>query len=489
MKLESLLNHPPEEAIALLKSKGYRISFDWREVWKQAHQDAFTVAKAMSMDVLEDIRAEVTLAMEEGIPLAEFQARLAPRLQARGWWGKREVTDPKSGKKKDAWLGTPWRLNTIYQTNLQTHYQCGRFRRMTRPALKNQKPYWQYIAVMDGSTRAAHRALHGKILRVDDRLWQTHYPPNGYNCRCTVRALSEADLKDAGLEVAAEPDGTVRHTFGPGEVETGEDLLKNAAIAEVPGQGWDHHPCEGWTPEEGRVADATTKAAAPVVRAMDAARETAEKRAEQARQEKLKALVEVRGKTRPPQAFADLVSEMVAALPNAAQNLLLDRGVQFVLGRTLPTIYPFLKNRRPPGYPKGTTASWAGGLYMPDAEEIALASHPAGRTPVEWLKSRNTLHHEVGHAVDFAARDAGGIGATHPDFIAAHKRDARRMSRAQRAEYAYYLQEGERGYAECFAETFSEVVKGVDRAQWERTRPPITEAFENVARLMREVYG
>lgn len=37
----------PEAAVRFLKNKGYKIGFNWTDVWKREHQIAFTVAKAM----------------------------------------------------------------------------------------------------------------------------------------------------------------------------------------------------------------------------------------------------------------------------------------------------------------------------------------------------------------------------------------------------------------------------------------------------------
>jgi len=198
MDISFLLNKKPEEIINWFKSKGYKISWDWWEVWQEAHAKAFTVAKVMKMDILQDIREMVTEAMEKGIPFSQFKKELEPRLKAKGWWGRSFEVD-EDGNIRKVWLGTPWRLKTIFQTNLQTAYMAGRYKSMLENV--DKRPYWQYVAVLDAKTRPSHRILHGKVFRWDDPFWDTHFPPNGFNCRCRVRALSEKNIKDRNLKV------------------------------------------------------------------------------------------------------------------------------------------------------------------------------------------------------------------------------------------------------------------------------------------------
>ena len=59
-------------------------------------------------------------------------------------------------------------------------------------------PYWQYIAILDNRTRPHHRAINGVIKAADDAFWQSNYPPNGFNCRCTVRALTADAAQSRG---------------------------------------------------------------------------------------------------------------------------------------------------------------------------------------------------------------------------------------------------------------------------------------------------
>lgn len=247
--IEFDLKRPPEEAVRLIESKTNRPSYSWREVWKDAHQRSFTVAKAMESDILDDIRAMVEKAVKSGITLKQFQDELEPKLRAKGWWGRSVMVNPMTGMPESVTLGTPWRLKTIYRTNLQTAYQCGRYQRMTAPSEKIYRPLWQYLAVMDGRTRPSHAAMNGKIFKADDPIWgQGLYPPRGFNCRCTVRALTEKQIETAGLTERIADDGTIRYDFGKGKVEVGKDALLKTKNS-IADDGWDYHPCEGWTPE------------------------------------------------------------------------------------------------------------------------------------------------------------------------------------------------------------------------------------------------
>lgn len=44
----------------------------------------------------------------------------------------------------------------------------------------------QYRTAADGKVRPEHAALHNVTLPMSDPFWEEYYPPNGWNCRCTV---------------------------------------------------------------------------------------------------------------------------------------------------------------------------------------------------------------------------------------------------------------------------------------------------------------
>lgn len=202
---------PPEEAVKWFREKGYALTFDWRDMMREQHARAFTVAKATHLDLLADIREAVDKAIAGGGTLGEFTKTLKPTLQKKGWWGEKEVDEldvdgKPTGETKLVQLGSPHRLRTIYETNLRQAQAAGRWERFQRT--KVARPYARYVCLLDGSERAEHRAWHGIVLPLDDAWWSTHAPPNGWGCRCKMQQLSDRDLERYGykLSEAAPPD-------------------------------------------------------------------------------------------------------------------------------------------------------------------------------------------------------------------------------------------------------------------------------------------
>lgn len=194
---------PPQEAIDYFRAKGFKIGFDYRDVWQQEHQNAFTVAKAMELDLLADIRAAVDTALAEGTTLKTFIDTLRPNLARRGWWGTQQVVDPKTNQKVLAQLGSPRRLKVIYDTNLRTAHAEGQWQRIQ--TVKKALPYLMYDHTPSPYERPEHVAWDGLVLPVDDPWWQRHLPVKAWGCKCRVIQLGERQLKRMGKSVDEAP--------------------------------------------------------------------------------------------------------------------------------------------------------------------------------------------------------------------------------------------------------------------------------------------
>ena len=236
----------PAKAVKFFESKGYKIDWDWADTWEEANATAFTVAKAMKADVLSTIHAELNTTLKSGMTEAQFIKTLEPRLQALGWWGVKKIKGP-DGVKELVQLGSPHRLKTIFRVNMNTARAAAHYKNAKANA--EDRPYWQYDAADDGRTRPSHAALGGMVFRHDDPFWDSHYPPNGFNCRCLVRALDEAEMKEEGLTVTDSRDhlSEVQQEVGI-DKKTGE-VRKERAVkfslgntVMVPDAGWNYNP-------------------------------------------------------------------------------------------------------------------------------------------------------------------------------------------------------------------------------------------------------
>jgi len=183
----------PEDAIAAFVQRELLApSFRWQDVWQDEHARAFAVAGVMRDDVLKVFKDELELTVREGRSLKDFAQRIRPALAKKGFGGPVDVTDPDTGEQRTIEF-TDARLRTIFDVNMRQSHAAGRWARIERD--KRRRPLVMYRTMRDERVRASHAAWDGLVLPVDHPFWAMHYPPNGWRCRCTAYALSEADLK------------------------------------------------------------------------------------------------------------------------------------------------------------------------------------------------------------------------------------------------------------------------------------------------------
>lgn len=197
----------PKDAIRFLGGKGAQVSGNWTEMLDGQHARAFTVANVTKLDVLQDIQDSLAKALKNGQTLQQWKDGLIPELQRKGWWQRDATTQQLQAAGRVDEQGviakglTPHRLKTIFQTNIQSAYMAGRYEQMIEQA--EERPYWQYVAILDSKTRPAHRALNGKVFRYDDAGWAAFYPPNGFNCRCRVRNFTRLEIERREIPVSS----------------------------------------------------------------------------------------------------------------------------------------------------------------------------------------------------------------------------------------------------------------------------------------------
>lgn len=243
---------PPREALRYFEEKGFRTGhWNWWDTWQDANARAFVIARTARLDVQQAIRERLRQTLAQGMTERDFIRTLTPQLQRMGWWGKKVVVD-SSGVAEVVQEGSVWRLKTIYRTNAMAAYNAERWKQQKENA--DSRPYWMYVAVMDAKTRASHAAMHGRVFRHDDPIWNTHYPTNSFNCRCRVRALTERQVQSRGLTVESSAGrlDEVMQEVGL-DKRTGE-VIQRPGVRYTAPDGRTMTPSPGWSYNPGKAA-------------------------------------------------------------------------------------------------------------------------------------------------------------------------------------------------------------------------------------------
>ena len=153
----------------------------------QYKKDAFTLAGAADVRLIEKVRDELATAAAKGTTSDQFQQAVKQITSDAG------VTDLSA-----------FTLDTAFNVAMQKAYSLGRYEQMSDPSVMDVLPYWQYWTVGDDRVRPEHAVIDQFTARGEDPVWMKIYPPNGFNCRCAVvPVLPEEAGKDAdepGLE-------------------------------------------------------------------------------------------------------------------------------------------------------------------------------------------------------------------------------------------------------------------------------------------------
>lgn len=207
-----------EEQLAFFRQKLNLPTQAWNDIERAAHDRAFIVAGAQGADLLADLRAAVDQSIELGTGLPQFRKDFANIVAKNGWTGW-------TGEGTAA--GEAWRTKVIYQTNMATSYAAGRYKQLSDPELLKILPYWQYHHSDSVITpRPLHVSWDGLTLAPDHPFWATHFPPNGWGCRCWVTAVS----KERYMQAIANGKGPANAPADTAGIDTGFDYAPGASL-------------------------------------------------------------------------------------------------------------------------------------------------------------------------------------------------------------------------------------------------------------------
>ncbi|MDA8257950.1 MAG: phage minor head protein [Betaproteobacteria bacterium] len=221
MGIEAQFKRPFDEQVAFFRGKlGNLIPTEkWTDVWKSAHDTGFMVAGAAKADLLTDFAAAVDRAIAEGKGLQAFRQDFDAIVEKHGW----------------SYLGEyNWRTRTIYRTNMATSYAAGRLAQLRSGGFE----YWMYRhSDSVASPRPLHVSWNSLTLPADDAWWTTHYPPNGWGCKCYVVGVSRAAGERIGGRFDPAPDDGKDPDGRPKGIDKGWDYMPGATSPLVRGIG------------------------------------------------------------------------------------------------------------------------------------------------------------------------------------------------------------------------------------------------------------
>ena len=215
------------EAIDFLSAKLPERSLRHDDLAGPVHAKVFAIAGATNIDLVNDIHTSLKNALANGTTLTQFRKDFDQAVQKHGW--------TYNGKRG-------WRTAVIFNTNMRTAHMAGRWQQLQ--ANKANRPFLQYRTAGDARVRPQHRQWNGLVFHIDNAFWQTHYPPNGWGCRCTIRAYGGDEMAEKGLSESPKFEGKTRTV-------TGKDGQTKDVVPVGIDPGWDHNVGQSWiSPEQ-----------------------------------------------------------------------------------------------------------------------------------------------------------------------------------------------------------------------------------------------
>jgi len=165
---------PAKKAIEFFKKLIPVTAAEITELDEKLERYGFRIAEIENARILALAKAGIEDALESGITVGEFRKRVNAVFDSEGI----------SRLSKH-------HIENVFTTNLHTAYSAGNWEVMHDPDVADYFPYYQYLTAGDESVRPSHKAMHRFIAHRDDPVWDTWWTPNGYRCRCRVRAISK----------------------------------------------------------------------------------------------------------------------------------------------------------------------------------------------------------------------------------------------------------------------------------------------------------
>lgn len=188
-------NIPFVEAAKSILSRYPALSSGWEQTSQIWRRRGFALALSTSKQITKKIQNTFFRSLREGKSQEETSEEILFSLRK----SNSSITKAYS--------------DLVFRNVISSAYTEGRREQMKRDGIRKSACGWRYVATHDNDTRENHLAGDNLIAHIDDKLWNTHSPPNGNNCRCSLEIVSTEEMVDLGL--ANESGYMLRSVINP----------------------------------------------------------------------------------------------------------------------------------------------------------------------------------------------------------------------------------------------------------------------------------
>ncbi len=196
------------EALEFLRRQLAIGADEWLRILAEEGATSSAIADDVVRSLTQDLAKAVLQRMEEGGTLDDFRRDYHQAVEERGW----------SYKGNEGWHSRLiWRLHT------GNAFAAGRWEQAQRLEAANPGTIFaRLVTAGDHRVRPTHEEMDGIIRPIGDAYWTTHWPPNGFNCRCHAQILTRRQLDRHKLNVTRDSDPRLTIPPDPGwEVNMG----------------------------------------------------------------------------------------------------------------------------------------------------------------------------------------------------------------------------------------------------------------------------
>jgi SPP1 gp7 family putative phage head morphogenesis protein len=176
------------------------------------------MAEDMTDQARKIIQTEIQNGVKFGKPISEVRASIWNSLVSKGLTTREAAYGVETDEAVESALNVLWAetedaaaayLNTVVRTNTFEAFNEARYEAFTDSDMAGFVVALEYAAVLDGSTTDICEELDGNIYSADSPVWDRYRPPNHFNCRSVLMAITAVDGWDGqeSEEPSVEPQG------------------------------------------------------------------------------------------------------------------------------------------------------------------------------------------------------------------------------------------------------------------------------------------